>query len=133
AVQPGTSGNPVYVAMLSGGSQSQFMGLFQSTATATGLTPADWTQSAWTLVGPTGASAPAAVASVGLNFAFNRGEQANRQDPAALVFTGQTLVPLLGSVLLYASITRQNGSWIADGFKAGQTITVTGSTSNNRT
>ena len=93
--------NTVYVALIGG----SLMGVFYSTPTATGATAAAWTQSAWALVGPADALAPA-PATASLN---------KKATTASVTFAATT-------------ITRADGDWRTDGFSVGQAITITGAT-----
>ncbi|MCU1348896.1 MAG: hypothetical protein JWO56_1926, partial [Acidobacteria bacterium] len=93
--------NPVYAALIAQG----LMGVFVATPIDTGATPADWTQSAWALLGPGGAVAPA-PASASLN---------SHATTASVTFTATT-------------ITRTTGDWRTDGFAVGQAITISGAT-----
>src|SRR5207237_296067 len=109
--------------LLSGSPRAEFMGLFSSTPTGTGTTPSKWKQSSWSLVGPSGATAPP-PAKASLNYALS-------QDHG--VATNDTFTFARSSTFSKASITRVNGDWVAAGFTVGETIEVTNSTSNNGT
>jgi len=93
--------NTVYAAIIA----SALMGIFYSTPILTGATAADWTQSAWALLGPVDAVAPAPVSGTLNKYATT----------ASVTFAG-------------ATITRTTGDWRTDGFALGQAVTVAGAT-----
>ena len=111
----GAGANPVYAALISPPgpfNRSHLMGIFQSTPTATGAAPVNWTQTDWTLTGPAGVVAPANPTG-----ALNRGATNAASTTNQVSFDGPT-----------TSITRTNGSWGNDGFTPGQRIVISGAT-----
>ncbi|MHB1241813.1 MAG: choice-of-anchor D domain-containing protein, partial [Gaiellaceae bacterium] len=120
--------NPVYVSLLSGDPKKHLMGIFQSTPTATGAAPADWTQGLWTLVGllgPAGMVAPAPP-SAALNYSHSKGKTATAE--TSIVFTAGTGTLATCTTANCPKLTRTVGDWRADGFAVGQTVTISGST-----